>query len=186
MANSDDNLMMRNLHGTIGGQVVCKVRNGKSIMTNVPKRRKKGPVGGQEGVRDIFSEASAWGKHVMSDPELKDFYKSRAQIGMNAYTTALRDSLNAPLVSVIDTSGYSGHPGEIILVTADEDLMVVKVNVVIADSYGVILEEGICTSDDSINWHYTAKTLIDPVGYTITATAFDNPGNAGTLSVTIV
>ena len=178
---------MRNLHGTLGDQVVCKVLNGKSIMTNVPKKTKKGPVGGQEGVRDSFSVASAWGKHVMSDLELKEFYKTRAQVGMNAYTTALRDSLNAPVVSAIDTLGYSGHPGNVILVTADEDLMVIKVNLVIADKYGVILEEGECTSDDSVNWHYVAKTEVQTTtGCIITATAFDNPQNAGTMSVTLV
>ena len=143
------------------------------------------PLGGQESTKNNFSMASDWGKQVMDDPELKDFYKTRAPTGINAYIAAIRDYLKSPVVSDINTTQYSGHPGDIITISADEDLMVVKVNVVIANKDGVILEEGTCTSDDSVTWHYTAKTLIEPSGCMITATAMDNPQNSGTLSLTI-
>jgi hypothetical protein len=66
-------------------------------------------------------------------------------------------------------------------------VVIVRVKVEIFDIGGALLEEGDAVSDDAARnlWKYIAQALNPAVSGTIRVTAFDKPGNTGTLEQVI-
>ncbi len=187
MSNSNGNVITRGLHGKFGDQVVFRVKNGNSITANVPNIKQSKPVGGQAEVRERFRMAAQWAKKVLTDPVQLAAYKAKAKNNMTAFSTAVADFLCPPKVTGIDTSGYSGHAGDIIAVNASDNFNIKEVSVMLCRADGTLIEKGACQADDSGNgWNYTCEKDNDtPGGMKITAVAIDNPGHTGTLTVTV-
>ena len=187
MANSTANVITRDLHGKFGDQVVFRTKDGETITANVPDTYNSRPSAAQLAVRERFHMAVLWARKFLADPDNLAAYAAKAKKRMTAYSTAIADYLRAPQVTGIDVTGYSGHAGNIIVVKAYDDFKVKEVRVVITGPNGNILEQGACVSDDyGVFWTYVATTENDPPqGLVITATAKDNPGNTGTMTVTI-
>jgi hypothetical protein len=187
MANSNANVITRDLHGKFGDQVVFRTSDGESITANVPDTYNATPSEAQLAVRERFKEATLWAKNTLADPDMLAAYSAKATGRMTAYTLAVADYLRAPKVTRIDVTGYSGHAGDIIFIKAIDDFKVKEVKVGIVGPDGNVLEKGNCVADaNGIFWLYTATAENDPPqGTVITATAKDNPGNTGSMSVTI-
>lgn len=158
-----------------------RTRNGKSITADVPKRTNKKPAISQVETRDKFRFASIWAKKILADPGMLAAYAEKATGGKTPYVIAMTDFLKPPRIPEISVSGYKGHAGDIISVTAFDDFKVTEVQVKIADAAGNLLEEGSCQPDSfGMYWLYTASTEVpDLAGLEITATATDNPGHTG-------
>jgi len=187
MSNSSKNVLVRGLKGKFADQVVFKKSNGHSVMANVPVKTDNKPSAAQEKVRDKFRMAANYAKHAIQNPELLALYESAARNGQSAYSAALSDFLKAPKVDTLDVSRYQGAPGGIIAVRAVDTYFVKEVIVSIKAADGTDLEEGPAVLDSNGNfWNYTATKAAVPVAGTIVkAIAKDNPGNAGTMSVTL-
>lgn len=180
-------MITRNLHGKFGDQVVFRTSDGETITANVPDTYNSKPSEAQLAARERFREAVLWAKSTLADPEKLAEYSAKASRHMTAYTLAITDYLRAPKIIEIDVTNYSGHAGDLIAVKAIDDFKVKEVKVVIAGPDGTILEKGACElAVSGIYWMYTATAENDPPqGSVITATAKDNPGHTGTMSVTI-
>ena len=180
-------MVVRGLKGKFADQVVFKKSNGHSVMANVPAKSDKKASEAQEKTRDKFRMAANYAKHAIQNPELLAFYKAAAQNGQSAYSAALSDFLTAPKVYTLDVSEYNGKQGSTIAVRAIDAYSLKEVNVSIKAAGGSILEEGPAVLDSNGNfWNYTATKDADPVvGTVVRATAKDNPGNSGTMLVTL-
>ena len=87
------------------------------------------------------------------------------------------------MLSII-THAYKGLPGDIITVNARDNFEVVKVQVAIYSPADVLIEGGFAVANsDGISWNYVITQGNNEVsGSKIKATAFDMPGNQGSLT----
>ena len=109
MAHSRKNLITLGFSGKLGNQVVLRNVTGKIIMSNIPYRKNKKPVGKQIETCNRFRRASYWAKSILSDPEMLAAYREKAGKGLTAYNVAISDYLNPPVVTGINVSNYHGH-----------------------------------------------------------------------------
>lgn len=188
MARSKTNIITREFSGKLGDQVVLRQLDGMTVLANIPARRKKKPAGRQAETCDRFSMAINYARNIVKDPEMKAAYKARAGKRVSANNVAIRDFLTPPVVTEIDTSAYQGLSGHKIRIAATDDFKVKLVTVTITDAEGKKLESGPCVVGLSgFSWYYTAQTdLAGSPPVTITAAAWDIPGNKGSLSKELV
>jgi hypothetical protein len=156
-------------------------------MANVPDRWNVVPVGGQIETIERFKQAADWAKEVNSDPVRRQPYAALAGNGMCVYTLAVKDFMRSPAVTEVGTGRYAGHAGDLITVSATDNFCIKGVTVRICSASGELIEEGPCQAGEKdLIWRYTAtKEISNLAGTVITATATDNPGHTGTMSVTI-
>lgn len=189
MARIDENMLINRASGNVAKQFVFKKRGMKTHIAKMPPLKSKAiPTAQQESVRDSFGSAVLYAKGAVSDPDLKNEYKEKTPVGSTAFNTAMKDYFNSPVVSGIDHSEYDGALGSSIVIFAKDDFRVIKVKVSIRNATGTLVEEGTALLDtrNHNKWDYKATQLNATLtGSKITATAFDLPGNKGTLEVTI-
>ena len=91
---------------------------------------------------------------------------------------AVRDFLRPPNVRDINVSGYTGKPGEDIVIRAVDDCEVVSVHIALAND-GVLVEEGEAVRHpyNATLWRYTTTEENEIPGTVIEAQASDRPGN---------
>lgn len=162
------------------GDIVFRTFDGKTVISRKPAPSGQPPTPGQEAQRIRFREASFYGRVVMADPQARAFYEAVAtQRKKPVFSVIIADFLNAPTVTSIDDSAYTGATGDPLLIQAQDDVEVTGVSVTITDDGGTVLESGPATADEW-RWRYEAQTDV-PSGttVTITATAMDRPGNTG-------
>jgi len=179
MAESKNNIVTHGLSGKIGDLLVFSQRNGKTIVSKVPKER-TGELSDKQEIQKLkFQRAVLYAKSVLTDPAKTQMYEemSDSSKGISTYNVAVADMLNAPKIHEIDLSAYSGNPGDTIRIIATDDFEVVMVTVTIENSDGSLVEEGNAVNNGA-EWVYTA-TVINPdlTGDKITITATDNPAN---------
>ena len=162
---------------------------GKQLI--VTERPKQSPTGTDksEKARERFLDASYYATRQTANPETKALYaQGITNKKHSAYLVAMSDFLVAPEVQSISTIDYRGRVGDPIAIRAKDDFMVTRVKVEILDSAGVLLEEGDAVTDETARqlWKYVATAAnATPAGTTIRATAFDKPGNIGSLEKVI-
>ena len=169
--------------GMLGDDVTVRKVNGKYRISN-PNQKRTNPV-----ARERFREAAQYARHQVSLPESNALYAAGiTEKKPTALRVAMSDYLSAPKVKSIDTSGYRGKVGDTISVKAVDDFMVTRVNVVIKDASGAVIEEGEAGPDSMLvnQWGYHARKANPGLtGTIIWATAYDRPGNKATAEVTL-
>lgn len=158
MARIESNLVLHGVSGTIGGQLVIRRRRGGYVLAAAPGRlTDRVPTQKQKDQQERFRKAALYGKATQSLPAYQALAQAR---GVAAYTVALTDYLNPPEIEGVDLTGYSGAPGEVILVTAVDDVKVQSVFVQLSDKGGTVFEQGKATPapEDPRRWIYTATT----------------------------
>lgn len=185
MAKINDNLLVNRARGNVGKQFVYKKRGKNTHIAKMPVINKNlVPTARQVEVRELFGQASLYAKGAMSSPDLKKEYEKKAKSGQTAFSVAARDYLKAPVVRSINTENYNGTAGSVITVVASDDFRVAAVKVSIFDNAGALIEEGNATLNpiDRNKWTYTTVLAnASLAGCTVSAAAFDIPGNIGTL-----
>ena len=87
---------------------------------------------------------------------------------------------NAPVVSEIDLSGYTGGSNQPIRIVATDGFDVASVGVRITNTSNAVVEEGPATrsGQNGSDWTYQSRTALPP-GETVSieVTATDRPGN---------
>lgn len=128
-----------------------------------------------------FSQAAAYGRMAMADPETAALYKTVAEEkDRPIFALLVADFFNAPVVDELDVSEYQGTISSPIYVRAHDDFSVQSVRVIITENGGTELELGEATIEagGTGRWKYTGKTTI-PAGTSIRIQVMvkDRPGN---------
>ena len=184
MGKSVNNEYAEGFSGKIGRNMVFRqLKNGEVGMARKP-RKKKGPVHEEnKKARKLFKKASLYAQQVEADPIAKAMYQASVKGLQTAFNLALRDARVAPKVINIDTSEYEGEIGNRIIIDAEDDFKVARVEVTIHDANGALLERGNAVIPPlSMDWVYTTTVVnAQLAGTSVTATAYDTPGNKGVL-----
>ena len=150
-------------------------------MSRRPLKSRVKPGREQRQQRNRFRAAAAYAKSIVLDPVKSAFYARLASAKkMRVFPLAIRDFFLPPEVDEIDLTGYRGRINDTIGVFAHDDSGVARVEVLIKDMTGRIVESGSARLAMA-DWVYTVRVAAPP-GYplTIVATAYDHPGNTGT------
>lgn len=188
MSNVSKNLLVNRASGNVGKQYVYRTKGEKTIIARMPSR-KAGRVltEKEESLREKFAAASVYAQTVMSSEALKKEYQKKANANRSVANVAARDYLKAPRVKDINTEDYTGAVGSVIAVRAIDDFRVERVHVKISAADGTLIEQGDAVQHaiSKSVWNYTAQqNNANVAGTKILATAFDLPGNKGTLEIT--
>jgi hypothetical protein len=178
MAKQSNNVVTHGLTGKIGDLLVFRVRDGKTVISKVPQKRKFDSEQQKEQQRK-FQRAVLYARLAMSDPETGEAYKKSAGKGQTAYNVAVADFFHAPDIQNIDVSGYAGNPGDTVRIRVSDNFMVKSVRVTITNADGTLVEEGAAVPDAvGYIWTYAATSANDCLeGDRIEITASDLPGN---------
>lgn len=188
MAIATDNILVRNVYGGIGKQVVFRQRGEKTIMAKWPsidKNRK--PTAGQSIARQAFQAAVYFAQYVRRNEDLTAIYRKMARKGQSIYHAAISDAKKAPELSNPQLQAYHGHPGDPLIVTAEDNYKVARVQCSIFNPDGELLESGEAVEvENTFDWSYTAtmENALLP-GTTVRFSAFDIPKNETVLTISL-
>ena len=179
MATSKNNIITHGLSGKVGDILVFSQRAGKTIVGKVPEKTHVPLSEKQKQVNARFQEAVIYARGAIADENQKNAYAQNAGDGKSAYNVAIADFFNAPDIETIDLSGYTGKPGEKIIIKAFDDFKVKQVTVEIYNHDGTTVEKGDALPDASgLQWIYTTTAVNEQLaGDKIIVKASDIPGN---------
>jgi hypothetical protein len=180
MAKINNNVLLREVSGMFGNQIVYRKVRGKMIMCNRPTKRNV-LTPHQEIAKSRFQDAVRYAKAHIAVPATKAEYTTGITDKLtSAFTVALTDCLKAPEIKLIDVTAYKGVIGNKIAIKAVDDFKVVSVTVEIKTSAGVVIESGVAVLEpgQTILYAYTVtKANAAFAGSKVTVTAKDKPGN---------
>ena len=171
---------MVGLRGDVGEIFVYKQRDGKTIVSKVPKKPSKSS-NIQAAHRNGFKKAIKYAKKIKNNNlDLYGKYEEMAKVKhLTAYNLILivKDYLSVPEITEVNVDGYNGTVGSKITIEASDVLDLPKVMVEILKADGTSLEAGKASLVDG-DWVYTATIAnSDHSGTKIHIKAYDIPGN---------
>ncbi|MBO9572680.1 MAG: hypothetical protein J7497_10815 [Chitinophagaceae bacterium] len=181
MAKQENNIVMKNARGMFGDQVVFKLRAGETILAAPPiVNTERVITAEEEAVREKFRQTVRFAKAAIKDPAKKEAYLAMAKRGQTAFNVAFSDFYFAPEILEINPDFYNGVVGDIITITAVDNIKVVSVNVRIIGAGDNLIEQGNAADAlDGMTWKYAATVAnANMAGVKIVATATDIAGNA--------
>lgn len=183
MSQIKNNVLLHGISGMLGKLLVFRHIRGKLVVSNRPTKRGI-LTDHQKKMKNRFLRAVQYARTQITNPESKAEYETGITIKKHsAYHVALTDHLIAPVIGLVNTSGYTGKVGDIIQIRATDDFKVVSVHVVIRNGDGTLSEQGdaVFLSGTLDEWRYTAlATNMKVAGVTIEVSASDKPGNITT------
>ncbi|ULQ51487.1 hypothetical protein [Flavihumibacter fluvii] len=188
MAISNDNILVRNIYGGFGKQVVFRQRGDKTIMAawpTVDKNRK--PTPDQSIAQSAFQRAVYFAQFARKDENLIAVYKKLARKGQSVYHAAISDAKMPPELSNLQVDGYTGRPGQQLIITATDNYKVARVQCSIFAPDGQLLESGEAVRQfNDYHWAYTTTHENTSLpGTTVKFSAFDIPENETVLTLTL-
>ncbi|TWV92218.1 hypothetical protein [Chitinophaga pinensis] len=182
MASVKDNILLKNVSGTIGKQMNVFNRYGETFIRTAKKGGQLNFSSVQIECQHNFADAVLYAKQVIKDPEMHAYYLSFARKSQSAYNVAMKDALSAPVIKQIDADVYTGEIGQLISVYAVDFFRVYQVKVAIINIAGETIEEGAAIQQwKPMYWHYTTTTGTTMAQVAnIQVTAVDMPGNQTT------
>ena len=180
MAISYDNTITKHYHGMMGS-IVFRCIGEKSIMSKRPDCSKVVRSAAQRANEKRFAAATIYGKKVLSDPKLREYYRKKRKEHQSIWNAAISDFMSRPKVDVIDLKGYKGQPGNSISISACDRLKLESISVVILNDMGQVIESGPAfarPSSENMEWDYIA-TVMNPFlkGSRVVVRVSDLPGN---------
>lgn len=170
MALVKGNMLLQFVRGSLGNQFTIYERDDQIILAKKRGPSKKKPTQKQLLAREKMKIAAAYATAILTDPEVKAYYKSKAGPGQNAYNMAVKDAYNSPEIQQIQLEDTT------IVVTTKDEFRVAEVDVRVIDATGTQLERGKAVlGRNGVNWYYKATHL--PAGGKVVAVAVDLPGN---------
>ena len=174
MAKVANNIFIRGLSGSLGGQFVVKQGRNGTIVSKYPvfdKNRKftEAQVDRQSKFRDAVAYAKGakgWAVYVE---------KAKAS-NRTPYHVAISDFCHAPEITKLDMSAWSGDAGQVIRVQVVDDVQVTQVEVCITDEAGSVLEQGMAIQAEGGWWMYTTTASAEGE-VRVVVSARDLPGN---------
>ena len=176
MAIINGNILLVGLRGLLGDQLLLRRdKAGRTIVSVRPRfdphRKFSLP---QIARHNAFREAAAYAMTAKNNP----LYLARTQgTPLNAYNLAISDWLRPPEILDLDPGGWTGQPGQLLRVTAVDNVLVTDVSISITLPDGALVEQGPATQLDDLHWEYrTTRPTAGPL--LVTALAHDLPGHA--------
>jgi hypothetical protein len=93
MARSNSSILLHNVRGQIGKQIVVKRYGNKTVITAYPDMSKVKPSKLQKAKRKIFANAVAYAQAINNDPVKKALYKKKKKKGQTVYHYAIKEYL---------------------------------------------------------------------------------------------
>jgi hypothetical protein len=188
MALSKNNPLTKGLSGMLGGTVVFKIVNGKTIISNRPKKpTKESPL--QKDNRNRFRMATDFAKSMMKDPVKKAEYREKAlELGLtNAYTAAITEYMRKSEIKEINVEEYKGKKGNVLKVEViKKGFKVQEVEVLVSDAVGKVIQSGKCVETNLI-WEFTSLENIEYSGrYKVLARVLERTGNLYEKSIDLI
>ncbi len=181
MPKVKNNIVTQGLSGMLGGQLVFRQTSRGTEVSVAPQAPSGPPSAGQLAHQTRFQQAVIYAKGQAHDPAVQAEYADEAKAqGLSVFNVILRDHMQAPNITDVDLSQYTGKVGDLIGVVANDDHAVRSVHVKIENSDGSLVEEGDATQQaDPNQWQYKATARNATLaGDKITVTATDNPGHS--------
>ncbi|MDR2908000.1 MAG: hypothetical protein LBU91_08445 [Bacteroidales bacterium] len=180
MAKSNNNVLTHGLSGKIGDLIVFSQRNGRTVVSAVPRKSDKEETEKQKETRRRFQKAVLYASVARHED---NYLNAAERKDKSAYNVAVADFLTAPNIEKVDLSGYSGQEGDRILITVTDDFAVKAVTVRITNSDGTLAEDGPAEPTEvGYEWVFTARRENDNLaGDRIEIFASDEPGNTSIL-----
>jgi len=91
MAQSERNMLLNQVSGQFGKQVVVKRYGNKTVITSYPDMSNIKPSKEQKKKRKVFAEAVAYAQQINNDPEKKALYKKKLKKGQTVYNYAIKE-----------------------------------------------------------------------------------------------
>ncbi|MDR0602893.1 MAG: hypothetical protein LBG80_01150 [Bacteroidales bacterium] len=182
MAKQRKNVVMYGVSGKIGDILIFSQRNGKTIISRVPRIKRVRLSKKQKEHQKRFQKATIFAKTIIHTEEGQVYIKAaKEKTGLTAYNIAIADFMHAPEIKSINISAYKGKIGNKIRIKAIDDFAVKSVHVRINNAEGSIIEEGNAVKSAKDSWIYTAvKNNTTLKGNKIIITVSDIPGNCTT------
>ena len=147
MAKVRNNMFVRGLSGKLGGQFVLRtLRDGRTIVCNVPNFSKRKLSKDQKQHHKRFQEAAAYAKSASRS--LPIYAQLAAGTMKNAYNVALGDWFHPPVIHKVERCGNT------IRVQARDNVMVASVQVLVLDEKGKVMEKGEGVKKKGDWWEY--------------------------------
>ena len=186
MKVSRDNLFLEGNRGSTRNMTIRK-RAGEFIVSARRGKSSKPATAAMLAVREKFKFGILYAKEVVKDAVKKAMYDAVRLPNQSAYTLAVRDSFQPPVVHSITAPEYTGAIGDKIVVRATDDFKVASVKVSVYNTDEELIERGDAVmQQNQVDWVYTATVANAPViGTRIVAVAADLPNNTTTLEETL-
>src|ERR1041385_3695659 len=171
------NKLIDSFNGRVGNFIFYQA-DGQNLSRTMPEVTPE-RTAKQKANSSRFLAAQQYAAAVLTDPLQRAAYKAACRGHQNPRNLAIRDAMRPPVVESINLDGYSGKPGQILLIKATDDFQVVEVKVSVRGPGGELIAEGMAKlSSDGSQWRYTTMMEV-PSGQSISvvAVARDNPGN---------
>lgn len=163
------NEIIKAFRGAIGDMVFRQMPDGSVVVSMRPIFHGRKFSKAQKDHQSRFKEASRYARFAAKSQPI---YAERARGTLKtAYNIALSDWFNPPVIHQIEWS-----EGQI-RVEARDDVLVTKVQVMVLDETGQVLEKGEAIRSDGDWWEFASHDQ----GTTIIAEAWDLPGHVGRL-----
>jgi hypothetical protein len=163
------------------GNLVFRTSNGKTVLCRKPDFSDNEITEDQAAHRERFRQAVAYGRSVMANEDMREIYNQAAERkGIPVFALTVADFFNAPSINEVNLSAYNGKIGDMIKVSALDDVNVMSVHVALVNSQdNALIESGdaVETAAGSGQWVYTATTAVPAgtlVNFTVVVT--DRPG----------
>lgn len=180
MSKIKNNPIMKGASGMLGDVVVYREVRGNLIMSNRPRKRQV-LTPHQEATKSRFMRAVQYAKKQVADPASKALYQPAPLSKFtSAYTRAITDYLNAPVISLIDTTMYAGTVGDEIFIRAYDDFQLVSVVVSVYNAAGDLLEQGVPVLLENATDDYVYRATVvngELPGTKVRVILRDRPGN---------
>ena len=147
MAKVGNNIFLRGTSGKLGGQFVLRtLRNGQTIICNMPDFSRRKLSRDQKQHHKRFQEAAAYAKSAARSQPI--YAQLAAGTMKNAYNVALGDWFHPPVIQRVERHGRT------IRVQAGDDVMVAGVQVMVLDEEGRVVEKGEGLRSEGDWWEY--------------------------------
>ncbi len=93
MARSNNSLLLHNIRGQIGKQIVVKRYGKKTVITAYPDMSKVKPSKLQKLKRKTFADAVTYAQGINNNPVKKALYKKKVKKGQTVYHYAIKEYL---------------------------------------------------------------------------------------------
>lgn len=188
MSQSKNNVVTYGLSGMVGGMLVFKQVNGKTVVAQRPRKSNKEPTLSQLERQQKFKDAANFAKGIIKDPVYGSLYDALAGAGLSAYNVAFADFFKPPILSKAVITSYNGVIGNKIKVQVTDNVKVLSVSVSIFDANDLPIETGMATQmPNNFDWEYIVSennpTLI---GTKFRFEAIDIPENISFLEVEMI
>ena len=188
MAKATRNPIITGISGQVGNLLFRQVGN-ETIIGLSPDLSRVAATPAQLAHRRRFQEAAQYGKMAMADPEKHALYQAEArQRHQPIFSVIVGDFFKPPTVTHVDAAAYTGQAGQVIVVQAQDDVLVTAVALTLTDGAGVVLETGAAQANppNSGRWTYVTTAAANGAAVVrIVAAATDMPGHVGQAEVEV-